>query len=341
MSYYCYTDYIVPFDRRDLVSKIISTQTAAKIRKLAELAEETRNNTKFAISITRLTSLKSLCADPLAAAQFALYIARLSRDKIIAKSSAAENMSELHSYKELAINAVAELEKYIETPFQKDAITLRKHLRALYDVQNKHENISWGSVRIIKSMDLVVIEQALQCVLSSDSQGYWAYHMARDYAEKYEPSQGTGLIQRSAPMMTDIANFWCQYYFKQPAQTWLDELNSRPAKTPKQSPQKPSKLKAVTAIKGIAKVVKPEAESASRPKYTAKQGQYLAFIYYYTKINKRPPAEADIQKYFEASPSAIHQMIITLEQQGLIERTMGKSRSIRILLSREELPDLA
>ena len=28
--------------------------------------------------------------------------------------------------------------------------------------------------------------------------------------------------------------------------------------------------------------------------YTAKQGQYLAFIYYYTKIHRQPPAEATL-----------------------------------------------
>lgn len=31
---------------------------------------------------------------------------------------------------------------------------------------------------------------------------------------------------------------------------------------------------------------------------TDKQGQYLAFIYYYTKIHGRPPAEAEMQQYF-------------------------------------------
>ncbi len=34
------------------------------------------------------------------------------------------------------------------------------------------------------------------------------------------------------------------------------------------------------------------------PAYTATQGQYLAFIYYYTKIHGVPPAEADLQRYF-------------------------------------------
>jgi len=31
--------------------------------------------------------------------------------------------------------------------------------------------------------------------------------------------------------------------------------------------------------------------------FTHKQGQYLAFIYYYTKIHRVPPAEAEMQRY--------------------------------------------
>lgn len=74
--------------------------------------------------------------------------------------------------------------------------------------------------------------------------------------------------------------------------------------------------------------------------YTVKQGQYLAFIYYYSKIHGRPPAEAEMQQYFRVSPPSVHQMILTLEKRGLIERTPGQARSIRLLISREELPDL-
>ena len=36
-------------------------------------------------------------------------------------------------------------------------------------------------------------------------------------------------------------------------------------------------------------------------KFTQKQGQYLAFIYNYTKIHVRPPAEADMQRYFRVT----------------------------------------
>jgi len=75
-------------------------------------------------------------------------------------------------------------------------------------------------------------------------------------------------------------------------------------------------------------------------KYTPRQGQYLAFIYYYTKIHGYSPAEADIQQYFKVSPPSVHQMIVTLEKKGLIEKVPHHARSIRLLLSREQLPDL-
>ncbi len=76
------------------------------------------------------------------------------------------------------------------------------------------------------------------------------------------------------------------------------------------------------------------------PDYTPRQGQYLAFLYYYTKILGVPPAEADIQRYFQVSPPSVHEMVKTLDRQGLITREPGKPRSIRLLLSRAELPDL-
>jgi len=52
--------------------------------------------------------------------------------------------------------------------------------------------------------------------------------------------------------------------------------------------------------------------------YTPLQGQYLAFIYYYTKIHGCPPAQRDMQSYFGVSPSAVHQMVLLLEEKGLI-----------------------
>ena len=89
-----------------------------------------------------------------------------------------------------------------------------------------------------------------------------------------------------------------------------------------------------------AKQVQSTSGFSNKPRYTPHQGQVLAFIYYYTKIHKCPPAEADIAVYLGVSPPSAHQAIMTLQRQGLIARVPGQSRSVRVLLSREDLPDL-
>jgi DNA-binding MarR family transcriptional regulator len=75
-------------------------------------------------------------------------------------------------------------------------------------------------------------------------------------------------------------------------------------------------------------------------RYTEKQGQYLAFIHYYTKINRYPPAEADMQRFFKVSPPSVHRMLLDLEKKNLIDRTPRQPRSIRILLLPHQLPEL-
>ena len=76
------------------------------------------------------------------------------------------------------------------------------------------------------------------------------------------------------------------------------------------------------------------------PEYTPRQGQFLAFIHYYAKLNGCPPAEKDMARYFMITAPSAHHMVVTLEQRGLIERVSGQPRSIRLLLPREDLPDL-
>jgi DNA-binding MarR family transcriptional regulator len=82
------------------------------------------------------------------------------------------------------------------------------------------------------------------------------------------------------------------------------------------------------------------AGNLSAHRFTEKQGQYLAFIYTYSHIIRRPPAETDMQRHFEVSPPSVHQMIVTLERNGLIRRQAGVARSIQILVPPEELPIL-
>lgn len=84
----------------------------------------------------------------------------------------------------------------------------------------------------------------------------------------------------------------------------------------------------------------PKLDPSVAPSFTAKQGQYLAFIYNYTKIHGRAPAELDLERYFQVFPPSIHEMIKTLERKGLIERTPGQARSVRLLVQSEHLPRL-
>jgi Mn-dependent DtxR family transcriptional regulator len=79
----------------------------------------------------------------------------------------------------------------------------------------------------------------------------------------------------------------------------------------------------------------------NRDKKTHRQTrQYLAFIYHYTKIHRVAPAEADMQMYFRVTPPSVHQMVLTLEANGFIDRVPGKARSIRLLIPWEDLPTL-
>lgn len=83
-----------------------------------------------------------------------------------------------------------------------------------------------------------------------------------------------------------------------------------------------------------------EPSTPAPPRFTQTQGQYLAFLYAYTKLNRRPPAEADFRDFFEVTAPCVHQMIITLERSGFIRRTPGAARSIALLLAPESLPVL-
>jgi len=78
----------------------------------------------------------------------------------------------------------------------------------------------------------------------------------------------------------------------------------------------------------------------SRRDFTPKQGQYLAFIHAYTLVNGRPPAEADMIRFFRVTPPTVHQMVLSLEKAGLISREPRVPRSIAVLLERSALPEL-
>jgi len=80
--------------------------------------------------------------------------------------------------------------------------------------------------------------------------------------------------------------------------------------------------------------------SRSAKTFTPKQGQYLAFIHLYTRLHRRPPAETDMQQYFQVSPPSVHQMVLTLERAGFIRRQPKVARTIEVLIDPKSLPEL-
>ena len=82
------------------------------------------------------------------------------------------------------------------------------------------------------------------------------------------------------------------------------------------------------------------ARRAGDQRFTERQGEYLAFIYTYSRMFRCPPAEADMQRHFQVSPPSVHQMVVTLERAGLIRRQPGIARSIEILVAPDHLPIL-
>jgi DNA-binding MarR family transcriptional regulator len=83
-----------------------------------------------------------------------------------------------------------------------------------------------------------------------------------------------------------------------------------------------------------------QTDEPARPIFTHLQGQYLAFIHASTLVNGRPPAEHEMMNFFRVTPPAVHRMVVTLEQAGLISRQPGTPRSIVVLVHEDQLPKL-
>ncbi len=183
----------------------------SRIRKLAQIARELSEGANF--SITRLTSLKSLCEDPEAAARFAVCLANHTSQRaseIFDSEYLSKNEREMHN--ELIERAVERLGSYVERPSDPKREVLRDLLRELESVNDEYKPIPYGTARMIKNRYILVVEDAVRCVLSPYSAPSWAYRLARDYTERYNPRYATGLIPESAPLVMDIVGFWCEYY---------------------------------------------------------------------------------------------------------------------------------
>jgi hypothetical protein len=195
-------------------------KVAPKIRRLAQLATELREGDSF--NITRLTTVKSLCEDADATAQFALHLSKLTYRKMRAQECPSHLDPERWEYcNQVVAEAIREIERYMANPTEDEAEMVRAWRSDVRAIQDRYKRQAWGPVRVIESVDVLVIEMALSSLLQPDASADWGYRIARQYAERYNSRYGTGLIPESAPMVEDIADFWCQYHMGKPLREWL------------------------------------------------------------------------------------------------------------------------
>ena len=183
-----------------------------RIDKLADAARALREGRETRLSVTRLTSLKSLCRDPQVARRFALYLTKLTQDKMDACCREQICKEDWAAHKALVARAVTGMQDNLDTSRDECRSALGDILSQIASVQNEHRKVGWNIVRRIVSRDMLVVEYAMNCFvyLPADAR-YWAYQTARHYAEQYDPRYGDGLIPASAPLLEDIVQFWQEY----------------------------------------------------------------------------------------------------------------------------------
>ncbi len=197
-----------------------TSKAIPKIRQLATMATELREGASF--NITRLTTLKSLCEDATAAARFAVHLAQLTYRRMQEKACPFHlDPQQWEYYTQVVDEAIRQMQRYIEHPTQEAADLVQAWLSDVRALQNTYRNQAWGPVRIIHSTEVLLIEYALSCLLRPTASADWGYHLARQYAERYNSRYGTGLIPESAPMVEDMADFWCQYHLGKSLREWM------------------------------------------------------------------------------------------------------------------------
>ena len=190
----------------------LSSTIKTKIERLSQIAEDLRAGGSF--PVTRLTTLKSLCADRAACQAFALHIAKLAQQKLDAWDKPDHiDPSRWLRFKHVVVNALIDLERACEEGIEQHRAELLGHLQELKSLQDTYENQRWGPVRIISNSETLVVEYAVECFLSMSQAPHCSYRLARTYAEDYDSRFGDGLVPKSAPMVEEIARFWNNWYW--------------------------------------------------------------------------------------------------------------------------------
>ncbi|HEY9838053.1 MAG TPA: hypothetical protein V6D27_14285, partial [Vampirovibrionales bacterium] len=182
------------------------------LKTINEIQGDSRIN---CVQVTRLTSIKSLCKDRQPAKHFALHIAKRVWESMQGNPDTHFDETEWEAHKAIVVQAIALMEAAIaevSSQHRESMEALREEIKVYQG--NDYRRTEWAIVHFIRSGNLLKIDYALCCFMSYEYP-YYTYQLAREYAENYDINYGNGLNPNSVPMLRDIAEFWCQYYFNQ------------------------------------------------------------------------------------------------------------------------------
>jgi hypothetical protein len=313
--------------------KPISREDLARVRKLVWLVDEVRHS-RWGCEVTRLTLLKKLCQDPAVAHRFVTYLAHKTFERVQQGKGRSTHQATARAlaHRQMMAEALAAMEAWMKKPTDARRQAQLDLLGRIREEHNEYKPLKWGAVRVIHDWNLLLFEHALHCLLHPpDTKGHWAYQMARDYAERYDARCPRGLVPASVPLLQDIADFWTAYYGIEP-----DAARATPGQQADGASRQPPKR---SGGKRSARA----ARSRSRPgsaSFTPRQGQFLAFIHLYRRLHRQGPAELDLVRYFRVTPPSVHDMIVRLEELGLVTREPGVARSVRVAIPEGQIPQL-
>lgn len=188
----------------------IPPATLKKIQTLVQIAYDLYAGKNF--MITRLTSIKSLCNTPEIAASFVLHLAKCTQKEMEASVNKSMPSDKWMQHKKLVADAILAMERFLAQKGSAERKELWEKLQGLKSLQNTYDKQQWGPVRIIECTKTLLVEKAAECILTPGFSPQWAYQVAREYAECYNPRYGTGLLPESAPMMANIVRYWVEFY---------------------------------------------------------------------------------------------------------------------------------
>ncbi|MFK7827906.1 MAG: hypothetical protein AB8G05_27405 [Oligoflexales bacterium] len=177
--------------------------TKQRLIKLNNLLTSLKKGERF--EITRLTMVKKMCNDLDDARAFAFHMASWAKEKYKPKSN--------DEYFALMERAMKQLKKTLRSPSDTHLTKLRSIHSKLKERQSETRNIPFGVARIIESRELLTVEEAIECCLTSnlETARYWAYQITRNCCDVYD-GKGEGLNKGSIQAVDAVVGFWNNHY---------------------------------------------------------------------------------------------------------------------------------